>query len=556
MFTDITTRQARLVMARRAVKFSTIRLLPKVTGVRILGNLKRRPMELDSKTGRRVLGRSINQVLKPNHVALTFEKSRQPQAVGAAMFSVGEILRKLTAFRDRLKADGVFGKQKLYFVKVDVTSCFDTIPQERLLAVVEKLYMESTYKVRKQGRVATGNGKPGQTKPRILFPQIAEPADSHVPPVEQNKKYVADTGQDKRSLIFVDRVAATYHERATLIRELREHVSNNFVQIGKKFYRQTVGIPQGSVMSTLLCNLFYADLETKELPFTSAKTGLLMRLIDDFLFITTNREHAKRFSDAMHAGFPDYGVVVKVEKSLVNFEAEFEGKKIERVVGDGGGFPYCGALINEKTLEMKRDWSRRDGSVVSNLLTVEYGSKPGQKMLDKVLGGWKLLSKAVYLNTTFNSRPTVVTNLYWSFVDAAMKFYRYYRNISLHRRRRRSRSRSRSRSAPTEINDRQILNIISEFMSLAYTLMMSRENREYDAQGNVIPKSGLIGRVQVRWLVAKAFLRVLGKKQTLFAGVLGWLRGCVKASGDKVDWVFYKAVGDAEAKEVFDNMRY
>ncbi|KAK6538129.1 hypothetical protein TWF694_011011 [Orbilia ellipsospora] len=552
MFTDITTRQARLVMELRAAKFSTIRLLPKITGVRVLSNLKRRPMELDPRTGRRVLGRSINQVLKPNHLALTFEKSRQPQAVGAAMFSVGEILGKLTAFRDRLISDGVFGKQKLYFVKVDVTSCFDTIPQERLLAVIEKLYMESTYKVRKQGRVATGNGKPGQAKPRILFPQIAEPADNHIPPVEQNIKYVADTSQDKRSLIFVDRVASTYHERATLIRELREHVSNNFVQIGKKFYRQAVGIPQGSVMSTLLCNLFYADLETRELPFTSAKTGLLMRLIDDFLFVTTNREHAKRFSDAMHAGFPDYGVVVKLEKSLVNFEAEFEGKKIERVLGDGGGFPYCGALINEKTLEMKRDWSRRDGSVVSNLLTVEYGLKPGQKMLDKVLGGWKLISNAIYLNTSFNSRPTVVTNLYWSFVDAAMKFYRYYRNISLHRR---SRNRSPT-TALVKINDRQILNIISEFMALAYTLMMSRENREYDGQGKVIPKAGLIGRVQVRWLVAKAFLRVLGRKQTLFGGVLGWLRECVEASRDKVDWVFYKAVGDAEAGEIFDGMRY
>ncbi|KAK6344067.1 hypothetical protein TWF696_007713 [Orbilia brochopaga] len=556
MFTDIPTQRARAIMDRRAAKFSTVRLLPKNNSFRFLSNLKRRPMEMDPKTGRRVLAKSINQILKPNHVALTFEKSRQPQAIGSSIFSLGEILKRLTAFRDRLKSDGVFGKQKLYFVKADVASAFDTIPQQRVLEVVEKLYVENTYKIRKQGRVTTGTGKAGEAKPKILFPQIAEPADRHVASIEQNKKFVAATGIDQKSLIFVDRVTCMHHERDALIRELREHVVNNFVQIGKRFYRQSVGIPQGSVMSTLLCNLFYADLEARELPFTQARTGLLMRLTDDFLFITTNRDHAQRFCEAVHRGFPRYGVVVKPEKSLVNFEVAFDGCKIARTIG-GAGFPYCGTLIDEKTLEIKRDWSRRDGTLVSNLLTVEYGSKPGQKMLDKVLGGWKLVSTAIYLNTSFNSRRTVVTNLYWSFVDAAMKFHRYHRSIS-HHRHKPHRNTQKLKTALTRRtpNDAQTIHIISEFMSLAYTLMMSRENRSYDDAGAVVPKPGLIGRVQVRWLVAKAFLRVLRRKQTLFRRVIGWLEGCERATRGRVDWVFYKAVGDMEVGEIFDGVRY
>lgn len=32
-------------------------------------------------------------------------------------------------------------------------------------------------------------------------------------------------------------------------------------QIGNNYYRQVVGIPQGSVLSTLLCSFFYGDLE-------------------------------------------------------------------------------------------------------------------------------------------------------------------------------------------------------------------------------------------------------------------------------------------------------
>ena len=72
--------------------------------------------------------------------------------------------------------------------------------------------------------------------------------------------------------------------------------------MGKQFYRQKVGIPQGSVVSTVLCNLFYADLEKKKLPFLTDPDGLLLRLIDDFLFISMNLDHAKQFLQQMHDG--------------------------------------------------------------------------------------------------------------------------------------------------------------------------------------------------------------------------------------------------------------
>jgi telomerase reverse transcriptase len=74
--------------------------------------------------------------------------------------------------------------------------------------------------------------------------------------------------------------------------------------MGKQFYRQKVGIPQGSVISTVLCNIFYADLEKHELPFLTDPDGLLLRLIDDFLFITMNKDHARQFLQVMHEGIP------------------------------------------------------------------------------------------------------------------------------------------------------------------------------------------------------------------------------------------------------------
>ena len=170
----------------------------------------------------------------------------------------------------------------------------------------------------------------------------------------------------KKNAVFVDNVVAQIREKDELLGLLVEHISQNMVKIGKKFYRQKEGIPQGSVLSSLLCNYFYADLEAKRLSFLHSKPGeekggkksLLLRLIDDSLLITTDKQHAKRFLEVMHAGVEEYGVSVNEEKSLVNFEVMVEGRKVRRVVGERE-FPYCGCMIDMKTLDLGRDRERR-----------------------------------------------------------------------------------------------------------------------------------------------------------------------------------------------------
>jgi telomerase reverse transcriptase len=139
--------------------------------------------------------------------------------------------------------------------------------------------------------------------------------------------------------------------------------------MGKQFYRQKVGIPQGSVLSTVLCNIFYADLEKKKLPFLLEEDGLLLRLIDDFLFITMNREHAQSFLEHMHkgvisedgliAGFPEYGCSVNMTKSLVNFDVTINTTKTPRLQGSKY-FPFCGAMINVETLDVIKDYTRME----------------------------------------------------------------------------------------------------------------------------------------------------------------------------------------------------
>jgi telomerase reverse transcriptase len=162
----------------------------------------------------------------------------------------------------------------------------------------------------------------------------------------------------KANTIFVDTAMQQFETKADLLYLLREHVERNVVKIGKKFFRQKNGIPQGSVLSSILCNFFYAELEREVLGFAQGPNCLLLRLLDDFCLITTQRDCAAEFVRVMHRGVEEYGVAVKPAKSLTNFLVVTEdGTEIPQSTSDVS-FPYCGILINTQTLEVSKDPSR------------------------------------------------------------------------------------------------------------------------------------------------------------------------------------------------------
>ena len=106
-------------------------------------------------------GRSINQILKAAFHVLTYEKNSQRKLVGASVFSPNEIYKKLKVFKARLQQDYaseellvyfcrsaywaltiIPARPKLYFVKMDVQACFDTIDQTKLLEILIQILRE------------------------------------------------------------------------------------------------------------------------------------------------------------------------------------------------------------------------------------------------------------------------------------------------------------------------------------------------------------------------------------------------------------------------------
>ena len=240
-------------------------------------------------------------------------------------------------------------------------SCFDTIPQKKLIRLVRHLISQDEYQLANYVEVSApdSEGLPLQPKTSIKagrrFLKSMRPATGQPDALEE--VITQNLAKDRRGVVYVDKAAPLRFSAEKLLGLLEQHVQNNTVKIGKKLYRQRQGIPQGSVLSSLLCSFFYAEFESQQLSFLQSSESLLLRLIDDFLLITTDRRRAEQFLQVMHNGNEEYGIKVNPAKSLVNFEAYVNGCKLQKALGSK--FPYCGLLINTRSLEITRDRERR-----------------------------------------------------------------------------------------------------------------------------------------------------------------------------------------------------
>ncbi|THZ99468.1 hypothetical protein D6C82_05157 [Aureobasidium pullulans] len=358
MFEEVGKSTVKKTLSNMSIGAGRVRLLPKESGLRPIINLKRRVQT--KRNGRLVLGKSVNKILEPAFHVLNLEKAITPAKLGSSMFSSDEMYQRLHRFRTQLQQSENADKP-LYFAKVDVQSCFDSIPQKPLLKLLNDLISAEGYTITRYAQAkALGECDQSEDRPKIV-PKASWKWKGKARVTDQKELFSEHAQKEAEAslgTVFVDLEGKTHRSRAGILALLREHIERNIVQIGKKFYRQTTGIPQGSIVSSLLCNFFYAELESKVLAFLQDDESLLLRLIDDFLLISTNRDTATRFVQVMHRGLPEYGLRVKEDKSKVNFDVQVDGRDVSRLPA-ATNFPYCGNAINTINLNITRDEIRR-----------------------------------------------------------------------------------------------------------------------------------------------------------------------------------------------------
>ncbi|KAK9770635.1 putative Telomerase reverse transcriptase [Seiridium cardinale] len=511
MFEEVNLDDANRILDSRQLGFSQIRLLPKGITVRPIMNLRKK---MSMKGDKKLLGQSINTLLRPVHTVLQLEKRLNPGKLGSAMSSVGDIYDRIKTFKPRMNSC----LRRLYFAKVDVQSAFDTIPQSAIVGLLDSIPQRREYQLVKHIEVSNNFCNDFQKtaastkfgKPRTKWISTAVKDKSALSLLDFIEKNQASR---KKNTIFIEDVYKRDYETGSMLQLVAAHIQQNLVKIGKKYYRQKKGIPQGSVLSSILCNYFYADLETQVLKFLESDDCLLLRLIDDFLLVTTDEAKASRFIEVMHAGIPEYGVTVNPSKTVVNFDLVIDGVSVPKVASDAAVFPYCGTLINTSTLNIAKDRRDRFGAAsigtlsnrsIFNSLTVEYARVPGQTFHRKVLNAFRIQSHIMYFDTSLNSSVTMLSNLHGAFIETATKAWAYARCLP-----------QSKRPAPG-----LVIRTLKKLTDVAFLLATSKA-RKVRYPGYVCD----VRKTEVNWLAYSAFAEVLRRKQSNYGSVLKWLEG-------------------------------
>lgn len=233
MFQPIRADQFRFVMKRK-LDIAQFRLTPKESGARLIMNLGKRKLE-KLWPGKVKLGPSINRRLEPIKYVLNCERMKNPGLVGSSLFSTDELFPRLKEFKKRLKEEGLWKEGgRLYFVKVDVTACFDTIPQKAVLDHVagivgeEKEYMVVRHDEMRPAVKAVGDEEV-KKKPFVKMQWRAGRVDD----IDDDGEFSERMEKEKlrNGLVLIDHVLGRSYKSDDLLQLLERHVQFNVVKV-------------------------------------------------------------------------------------------------------------------------------------------------------------------------------------------------------------------------------------------------------------------------------------------------------------------------------------
>lgn len=470
-YTEITANEARQRVEQQQMGFSRLRLLPKTTGVRPIATLCKRenlllllqPPTTEPKTRRRIAagkaavlndtdilagvepprkkqkrcqGLSTNQILNDAFAVLQYEYSQNQDAFGAGIHGLHYFYPRYRRFIQELKPRER-PEARIYFGSVDIHHCYDNIQQDELLRVVKNILTEDEYLIQRHHVVY-----PYESLNRVVSRRLHQVG----PPEEFTPFYrtVHELAQQHQRSVFVDGVSCSLSQKEALMAQLKEHLTSHLVAVrgryGDRYLVQRTGIPQGSVLSTMLCNFYYGSVERKLLSdcfgkpkaTTASQHSLLVRMVDDFMLVTTDQTKLRTFLGTMSVGEPALGVSINKEKtrvsvkvSLANTDGSTSDLEVDSTTAKVGLFPWCGMLFDVCTGEVRVDYSRFSDGKGGNNLNVDRTNNPGERFATHMKNFVRPRCLPVLFDSLINSFDTQVINFCQLSAFAAVRTAEY-----------------------------------------------------------------------------------------------------------------------------------
>ncbi|TRZ04441.1 hypothetical protein DNTS_028820 [Danionella cerebrum] len=344
-------------------------------------------------------------------------------SMGSAVSGCLDIQQRLRDFCQHQKF--LKGRPPLYFVKVYMSGAFDRLPHPKLMEVLDDLlvsYKEQSFFLH-QYVVVWNDPHLGMRTRCYTKAELSHPLNM--------KAFIANTqlNGSVHDAILVEQSLSEV-TAGDVLSFFRKMVTSYFICHHKRMFQQVRGIPQGSCVSALLRDICYSHMEKSELQNISRK-GCLMRMVDDFLFITPHLSKAIEFLGSLLIGVPSYGCKVNTQKVAVNFPV------CEQWVDSGVSvlpsscmFSWCGLMINTHSLDVSKDYSRYTSLSLRYSLTLVSAISPCA-IKKKLLSVLCRKSTNFFLDLQLHSVEAVHRNLYKLILLQAFRFHACVRSLPL-----------------------------------------------------------------------------------------------------------------------------
>lgn len=264
--------------------------------------------------------------------------------------------------------------------KFDIERCFDSISHGRIFKILDFLmeHCPDQLMIKKYDVLSMSNDqiKKSFRKYTCKINEISQ--------FEELIKRNCD--RFDKSMIFVDKVNGIFCDKIKIFDMIKDHVGNNKILLENIIYRQGVGLPQGSVLSTLICSYVYGHFDQLYFQeFIQNPKCLLMRYIDDYILISTEKSLVNKFINAIgkksqlnlifivkdDSFDSDFGFRVNVSKchsSFYNIKTSYQIKNNH----DESKFHWCGFDINVLDLSTSAHLEKFFGTCMNIMIKFRF----------------------------------------------------------------------------------------------------------------------------------------------------------------------------------------
>ncbi|GIX65117.1 telomerase reverse transcriptase [Babesia caballi] len=274
-----------------------VRWIPKLSGMRPIMNCKATNVKRSSN----LTHCSLNDIMQMPFQALKEHIRRKPQLLGNGILGYMSAFRSIKRWWVRFKrhlslssSDG--DRVTLYVTLADLSRCYEHIQHGYLVKALKRIQVGGPLlfkRIFRRELINVASSTNSYSKRVTLLS-----GDSlSLSPLQVGSLISRSFGQFCICSRYANDYFSCTTSKSDVIRAVTELLTNFRLSLpkasSKDLIHPTIGIPQGCCISPLLCSLYLAqgDLNASIRRLTRSRTGnLLLRWIDDFIFISTRKD--------------------------------------------------------------------------------------------------------------------------------------------------------------------------------------------------------------------------------------------------------------------------